>query len=380
MLVELYTPQTITNNEVQRKLVGWYTRFDVMSGMMSGHETVLTRDWFDSTEKYYREQSAAYPRSIDPKIEAAIAKQRLLGADMTVLFAQFARGSIAQDCFIRETNHFAEQIRTWRENLDPVFQDERYLVTSFDGREKDPEDIVDPYRPGGLYDQPLFTFNFMLIDWHSVNLVQKYKTALLLRQSPPPEVRDLALEICRIYEAIELWPRSPPGAFTKAQGGLGLAILFLPKDEKHISWCRKQLAHVETLGHIYPASFRNQMADIWDIPDLKNWWLSDETKCPPVVRNIHAFMEDRLPNTKGQPRNEDQRNIKGIFSDLSISEKSKVTPAALEGTAYTPVTLSSHEATVFASTKFFPNREDPGLDMDTTSESSMLEHTGREFP
>ena len=62
------------------------------------------------------------------------------------------------------------------------------------------------------------------------------------------------------------------------------------------------------------------MADEWNVPEINEWWLPDENACPPVVRSIQAFMEDRHPQEGGQSRSEDQRNIKGIFSKLSFFE------------------------------------------------------------
>ena len=136
--------------------------------------------------------------------------------------------------------------------MDPVFRDPSYLVQSFEGKIKAPEDIVDPYLPGGLYKGALFTFNFMLIDWHAIHLMHGYKTASMLKRPLPLELSKIALEICRLFEAIEFWPDSPPGSLLKAQGSLGLAILVLPKDEKHVMWCRRKLAKVESLGYVHP--------------------------------------------------------------------------------------------------------------------------------
>ena len=234
--------------EVRRKILAWYSRFDLMGGLASGYQTVLGREWFVATEDYYRQQSLSYPNSIDYKIEATIAKHRLLAVDLALLFAQLPRGAITIENFERESDKFAQQIRTWKENLDPIFRDSSYLVESFQGKDRDPEDIVDPYLPGGLYKGALFTFNFMLIDWHAVNLMHGYKTALMLKRPLPPELLEIALNICRLFEAIEYWPDSPPGSMLKAQGSLGLALLVLPKDQKHIMWCRRKLAKVESLG------------------------------------------------------------------------------------------------------------------------------------
>ena len=62
------------------------------------------------------------------------------------------------------------------------------------------------------------------------------------------------------------------------------------------------------------------MADEWQLPELKEWWLPDDGLCSPVVRSVKAFMEeDRLPGGE-ESRSEDQRNIHGIFSKLSVQE------------------------------------------------------------
>ena len=101
---------------------------------------------------------------------------------------------------------------------------------------KAPDDIVDPYRPGGLFQGPLSTFNFIMADMLAIRLTFIYKKALALHEPPPPELTDLALELCRSFEAIEYSSFMPAEAVLKAQGWLGIASLFLPKDEKHTLW------------------------------------------------------------------------------------------------------------------------------------------------
>lgn len=44
MLLELYSPDTIMDDELQRKILSWYSRFDLTAGLISGYETVLGRD------------------------------------------------------------------------------------------------------------------------------------------------------------------------------------------------------------------------------------------------------------------------------------------------------------------------------------------------
>ena len=249
MLTELYDVDSIMNIEIHRKILAWYSRFDLFAGLMSGYETVLGREWFCANENYYQSQSQRISSSIDCKIEAAVASHRVLAMDIALLFARLPRGDISLEDFTLENDLIVEQLRTWRQNLDPLITDGKYLVHTFHTpRERDPEDIVDPYMPRGLYEGALWTVNFMIMDWIALDMMHKYQTAMMFKRQPPPELESMALELCRVFEAIEYWPDSPPGSVLKAQAGLGIAALFLPRDHKHMMWCRKKMAMIEGKG------------------------------------------------------------------------------------------------------------------------------------
>ena len=253
MLLELYSPETIADTEVQRKILAWYARFDLFAGLMSGYETVLGREWMLAYERYYTHQSYLDPSNLDYKIESNIGKHRLMAMDMAILFAKLPRGAISIQDFMRENQLISENISRWKQELDPLLLNSEHLVMSYDGApERDPNDIVDPYKPGGLYKGPLFSINFMLLDRCAVELMHKYQTSLMLKQPPPPDLESLALELLRIFETIDYWPDSPPGAVLPAQASLGIATLFLPKDDRHIMWCRRKLARMESMGYDLP--------------------------------------------------------------------------------------------------------------------------------
>ena len=212
-------------------------------------ESLTGRDWFCAADDYYRGQLLLSPEDLDLKIESAVASHRLMAMDMAMLFAKLPRGEISLADFVRDNQLIAARINSWMEPLDPLLSDKKYLVTCFDGaRDRDEDDIVDPYMAEGLYGGDLWVANFMILDWTAMKMMHKYQTALMLRQEPPPELGGLALEICRLFEAIEYWPESPPEAILSAHASIGLATLHLPKDEKHIMWCRRKLAKVEGMG------------------------------------------------------------------------------------------------------------------------------------
>ncbi|KAI9878327.1 MAG: hypothetical protein M1830_001226 [Pleopsidium flavum] len=329
MLVELYSPNTIMVSEVRRKILNWYARFDLFAGLMSGYETVLAREWFYACQQYHRQQLQLHPDNIDYKIERAIADHRLTALDMSTLFAKMSRGAITIEEFMKQNKAISERITAWRHTLDPGLTDPNYAVNSFAGaRERDPDDIVDPYRPGGLYQGPLWTVNFLLIDWCAVSLMHRHQTAFILQRQPPDELGALALEQLRLFEAIEFWPGSPSGAVLAVQASLAMASLFLPKDERHIMWCRKKLATIESMGYIYPPTLRTKLSELWNIAGLHHWWLPNDEGYPPIIRSIRSFIEDRTMTPKDQP-GEDLRDIKAILQKVSLDDSPRDSPESI---------------------------------------------------
>lgn len=252
MLLELYSPDSIMESEVQRKILSWYSRFDVFAGLMSGNETMLAREWFCANEDYYRHQSRECPNNINYEIETAIASHRLIAMDMAVLFAKLPRGAISLESFIIENKELALRISTWKQHLDILLTYARSAFETVEVEKKSvTTDVIDPYMPGGIDDKEgLWTLNFLLMDGYAMDVMHRYQSALMLQQPPPSELEKLALKLCGMFEAIESWPTGPSGVVLSAQAALGIAILFLPKDDRHTLWSRRKLAKIEGLGYV----------------------------------------------------------------------------------------------------------------------------------
>ncbi|KAL8833000.1 MAG: hypothetical protein Q9170_004579 [Blastenia crenularia] len=319
MLTELHTVESIMESEVQRKILTWYLRFDLYLGFMSGYQTVLGREWYAANEQFYVEQARQHPSDTPAQVEAAVAGHRLLAMDMALLFAKLPRGAISFPDFSSQNVLLAQRIRNWKQGLEPLLADDRYLVLSFDGAaQRDDNDIVDPYRPGGLFHGPLWAMNFLMMDWLGTNILHTYQTALILKQPVPPGLVDSALEVCRLFETVEYWPGTVPGSVLSGQAGLAMAALFLPKDERHTMWIRRKLAVVESQGYTYPPTLRDTMAALWDDPSISHWWLPNDEGYPAIIRSIRSFTEERTPKTGGQSESEDVRNMKGLLERLNI--------------------------------------------------------------
>ena len=239
------------DSEMQRKTLEWYSRFDLFAGIMAGHNVVLGREWFCATDNYCRKQLSRSPGNIDYQIESAVAFQRLTAMDMATLFAKLPRGEISLEDFVRDNAVISERTRAWIDGLRPLLDNETYLVDSFEGaRPRQWDDIVDPYVPRRLYQGDLWSLNFLMMQGTSLEIMHKSQTAMVLQQQPPPGLYDLALDICQRFEAIEYWTHSPPGAVVAAQAVIGVASLYLPKDERHMMWCRRKLATIEGQGFV----------------------------------------------------------------------------------------------------------------------------------
>jgi hypothetical protein len=238
---------------MQQVIFHWYSHFDVFASLMDSGETVLEREWFLACQQYHLEQAERHQDDISHRIEEAIANLRLITVDMSTLFAGRAKGSICYSDFVGENDALTRRISEWHSDMHPSLRDQAFAVTSFRGAPRlDPDDIVDPYSPGILFKGPIWTMNFVLLSWYTLDLMHRYQTALALQRQPPVELEHMALQTCQLFEAIEYYSDAPPGStLTAAHASLAIASLFLPKDDRHITWARRKFAKVEQLGYVH---------------------------------------------------------------------------------------------------------------------------------
>ncbi|KAF2092178.1 hypothetical protein K490DRAFT_13455, partial [Saccharata proteae CBS 121410] len=293
IITELYTPETIMQNETLRRIITWYVRFDLFGGLLSGYETVLSRDWFVACNQYYVQQTRDRPRDLCSKFEERLSLCRLFATDVSVLFSRRAKGVMDDETFNSECEALERRFESWHEELDPALIDPSKRIMDFTGAPPpDPDDIVDPYKPNVMYGGDLFPMNITFIDYWAIFIMFKLQLAMAQRTMPDPELVKISYDICQMFEAVEKHPESPTGIVIEAQASLGIATLFLPKDQRHIMWCRRKFAKVEQLGYIYPETFRSRMSVTWN-EDVSRWWLPDDEGYPGIIQAIRSFIEDR---------------------------------------------------------------------------------------
>ena len=250
ILTELFTPQTITQDETRRKIASWYIRFDLFAGIMSGGETKLSREWFAACQQHYQRQSRDRPDDLSAKLEDFFNTSRLLATDSTLLFSAKKKGTITGEEFMSKTRELLQQHADFERTLETAFADPVNFVKSFPKAPPPSEDDITDYRdPEFLYAGELFAMNYVLLDFWAVDLNFKHQLASAQDQGPTPEMETLALKKCKMIEAIERSELGQKGALLGCHGSLGIASLFLPKDKKHTDWCRRKFALMEQLGY-----------------------------------------------------------------------------------------------------------------------------------
>ena len=338
ILTELFTPQTITQDETRRKIAAWYIRFDLFAGIMGGGETKLSREWFAACEQHYRRQSRDRPGDVPAKIEDFLCAGRLLATDSTLLFSAKKKGTISDEEFTGKTRELLQQYADFGRTLETTFADPANFVKSFPNAPPPSEDdITDYHDPNFLYVEELFTMNYVLLDFWAIDLNFKHQLAGAHGQGPTPEMESLALKKCKMIEAIECSGLGLKGALLGCHGSLGIASLFLPKDKKHTDWCRRNFALMEQHGYVatyddlswilltgllsfvYPPTLRQYMSSVWGV-DVSQWWLPNDEGYPTPVREVRDFIAYRAKAPPPSPDTMEAhvQDMSGIFTKLKF--------------------------------------------------------------
>ncbi|KAF2721947.1 hypothetical protein K431DRAFT_62442 [Polychaeton citri CBS 116435] len=314
IITDLFTPETVMQDDTRRKIIGWYIRFDLFAGIMGGGETVLGRDWFAAVAGFYERQARAKPQDLGARFEDWSARSRLLATDATLLFAQNNMENISKENFSQGLQQLSAAFESFGSEIESTFIDPAYFVESLPKAPPPSEDDITDFRdPHTLLAGEYFTINIILMDHWAMLLMFKYQTAMALGQMPGPDFVELALKKCKMFEAVQYYDRGGSGVILSLQASIGIAALFLPKDARHTDWCRRKFALIEQKGYIYPSSFRKRMTDIWAI-DVTHWWLPDNDAFPLPVRRIREFIESRFKEQTPTSVSE----MSGIFKTLNV--------------------------------------------------------------
>lgn len=236
-------------SETHRKIIGWYIRFDLFAGLLSGYEAALSREWHLAYSDFYIRQVKDRPNDLGSLFEEKTAGNRLLATDIASLFGRKAKNGLGDEEFMAELLALKADLARMDEELTNAFADTRKYVKDFPGALADDVDtVVDSTDPNFVLADELFPWNFLLIDFWGMYFMFASQVAQFERNPPTEQLAALAFKICKMFEALQYVSSDSDAIVLGAQASLGIAALGLPKDYRHTMWCRKKYARVEACG------------------------------------------------------------------------------------------------------------------------------------
>jgi hypothetical protein len=263
LLTELYTPESIMKHGTLQNILKWYIHFDVYVAIISGLPAIISRDWFEAQHKAYVQQTVDEPDNISIRYEERFAWVRLLGYDVTSLFSAKAQGTISGIDFERKSKFIQDEIDKFEEGIHPMLRDNSKRIMELSDKPLQGSGaILEPYKPGLLYSGEIFPTNQLLLNfWGLRNMFGSRLSAMTGVPRSEDSAKDLAYRIARLIDAIDHYPESPAGALLGLRASLGMAVLFLPANEKEKLWSRRKLAQVENLGYVFATAWVDTDAD-----------------------------------------------------------------------------------------------------------------------
>ncbi|KAF1982661.1 hypothetical protein K402DRAFT_314006, partial [Aulographum hederae CBS 113979] len=293
IMTELWNPQTIMQNDTLRKTLAWYSRFDVIAGMLAGHSTILGRDWFSRSYDYFSHIAQKHPDNIGILYEQLFSWSRLCGYDIAVLFARKAKGLVSDEEYTAERSRLEDEVCHWQSKLSPKLTDPSNQIPNDPNlsHQQTSDDLFNPAELPRLFKNEYWVSNIALMSLSALEILFRYNVATAEQTAPPQELFARAMLVCQMFEAIQRYPDRPVGSVLSAAGDLGMSVLCLPREPRYTMWSRRKLADVESLGYTYPDTMRKRMSEAWNV-DLSQGWLPD-VPLPPFVQRLRAFIAER---------------------------------------------------------------------------------------
>ncbi|PLB37736.1 putative C6 finger domain protein [Aspergillus candidus] len=328
LVQEVLTLDSITTNPLHGHIFLWYSRFDLIAGILAGNEVVLGREWYVAKEDHDAFVAARSPDDPDKQLALVESITRRFGLEMASLFAKLRRNLIQLDEFNRQSKYL-EQMLDRIHGILELLRAPEWTVQEYPHRVPlTDDDVVDPYVPGGLLYGPYWDVNYAWIEYHSVKAMFKYQLSSLTH-SPVEELKVIEVEVCRLIESIHRWPDKENGYMYAFKNCFGLSAMLLHDNPKYVAWSCHKLALLEQNGYMIPPKLRSGLAVLFQMPEINHWWLPNDEGYPPIIREIRAMTEERTNNPRDHFR-ESVRDLKTLFYKINIDDtESEGSPASM---------------------------------------------------
>ncbi|KAF3480821.1 uncharacterized protein GIQ15_06168 [Arthroderma uncinatum] len=248
MILELYSPDKILEDDFHMHILHWHMRYDVMAGLMAGNAAILDREWYLGAEKLAYQSSAEDSTSLSKKLFALCARNKRCAMDFASLLAKVSQNLISPEEFLAEGQIIRKTMGDMIHQLS-LENDPQYLVMDYPDRVAlGINDIVDPYVPGLVHTSPLWEVDLVKLELRSSLFMFKCQIDLITQTLEVSELSKFALEQCQLVETINRLRDKSPMFPLMFHNVVGLICLYIPRDDRHRMWCRRILAEIEQHG------------------------------------------------------------------------------------------------------------------------------------
>jgi hypothetical protein len=251
IITELYTPDTIMRTGTLRNILKWYIHFEIYVSMLSGSPAVITRDWFEAQHKHYFSRVEEVPDDLNARYDEQHAWIRLIGHDISLLFRRKIEGTIPDEEFAATSSSLQSRLNEWEDNIHPMLTDKSKLVVDFSNAlPREPNNIVDPNKPGVIYGGDLYPTNLVILNFLGLKNMFDTRLAAFVGTSFSEEAKHrLGYRLIQMVDSLQYWSGSPPGILIGLRANFAIAVLMLPIRKEEIQWARERFAKIEVQGY-----------------------------------------------------------------------------------------------------------------------------------
>lgn len=244
IIQDLFTPETILQDETHRNILWYYTRSDMIAGMISSDQPRLGREWYDSFHRYKQQVARNNPWNTLAKVDGLLAMNRLLGFDFTNIVKMNMQQQLSGLESKSRSDELDRRLQASYREIQEAFRSNEHIDSLPTKRFDDISGLRDCHDMDLIYRDHLYPMNYVLLDFWCVELVHKLRNS----SADGRELQRLAMKACHIVEAMQYSGQERNTPVFAFHAPLTIAIPYLPIDGVHINWARHMFAAIERSG------------------------------------------------------------------------------------------------------------------------------------
>ena len=248
ILRDLYTPETIMQDEAGRTIATWYIRFDFLAAIMNRNRPELSCDWISAYQQHCKRHSTDRPHDLPVPFGQLISILMQVTTDSISLMLLNEKEINSNDGSRTEPSILIQKYDDIGPMLEGLFA-ELIASAQSDSEMQRRDASINFNDPSPSYDnhgETPFMVQYLTLDFWVMLLMFRYQGAIAQQREPIHKTEAFAVQMCKLVEELE----GCQGALLGCAASLGLAGLFLPRHKKFIDWCRGKYASIEKLGWV----------------------------------------------------------------------------------------------------------------------------------